>query len=298
MEQIENIVLSKCPWCDSPDIRQGSKIHDYFLTREEFSLFSCNSCGLVFTNPRPKLENLGLYYQSDKYYSHTSSQGGIIPFIYRKVKEINLKTKFKQVTTGSVINKVLDIGCGTGDFLNVCKKSGKEIHGIEPDSKARNLAKEILKVEILHPDQSEKIPDESFDLITMWHVLEHVPDLKKQISELSRIIKKGGKVVIALPVYESYDAEVYKEKWAAWDVPRHLYHFNKAVINKMMLANDFKPGNVYPMKWDSFYVSMLSEQYLKSAFGIVKAFFVGFLSNIKARNSGNYSSLVYTFIKM
>ncbi len=298
MEQIENIVLSKCPWCDSPDIRQGSKIHDYFLTREEFSLFSCNSCGLVFTNPRPKLENLGLYYQSDKYYSHTSSQVGIIPFIYRKVKEINLKTKFKQVTTGSVINKVLDIGCGTGDFLNVCKKSGKEIHGIEPDSKARNLAKEILKVEILHPDQSEKIPDESFDLITMWHVLEHVPDLKKQISELSRIIKKGGKVVIALPVYESYDAEVYKEKWAAWDVPRHLYHFNKAVINKMMLANDFKPGNVYPMKWDSFYVSMLSEQYLKSAFGIVKAFFVGFLSNIKARNSGNYSSLVYTFIKM
>jgi ubiquinone/menaquinone biosynthesis C-methylase UbiE len=196
------------------------------------------------------------------------------------VKEINLKTKFKQVTTGSVINKVLDIGCGTGDFLNVCKKSGKEIHGIEPDSKARNLAKEILKVEILHPDQSEKIPDESFDLITMWHVLEHVPDLKKQISELSRIIKKGGKVVIALPVYESYDAEVYKEKWAAWDVPRHLYHFNKAVINKMMLANDFKPGNVYPMKWDSFYVSMLSEQYLKSAFGIVKAFFVGFLSLI------------------
>ncbi len=298
MEQIENIVLSKCPWCDSPDIRQGSKIHDYFLTREEFSLFSCNSCGLVFTNPRPKLENLGLYYQSDKYYSHTSSQVGIIPFIYRKVKEINLKTKFKQVTTGSVINKVLDIGCGTGDFLNVCKKSGKEIHGIEPDSKARNLAKEILKVEILHPDQSEKIPDESFDLITMWHVLEHVPDLKKQISELSRIIKKGGKVVIALPVYESYDAEVYKEKWAAWDVPRHLYHFNKAVINKMMLANDFKPGNVYPMKWDSFYVSMLSEQYLKSGFGIVKAFFVGFLSNIKARNSGNYSSLVYTFIKM
>jgi SAM-dependent methyltransferase len=298
VEQIENIVLSKCPWCDSPDIRQGSKIHDYFLTREEFSLFSCNSCGLVFTNPRPKLENLGLYYQSDKYYSHTSSQVGIIPFIYRKVKEINLKTKFKQVTTGSVINKVLDIGCGTGDFLNVCKKSGKEIHGIEPDSKARNLAKEILKVEILHPDQSEKIPDESFDLITMWHVLEHVPDLKKQISELSRIIKKGGKVVIALPVYESYDAEVYKEKWAAWDVPRHLYHFNKAVINKMMLANDFKPGNVYPMKWDSFYVSMLSEQYLKSAFGIVKAFFVGFLSNIKARNSGNYSSLVYTFIKM
>ncbi len=298
MEQIENIVLSKCPWCDSPDIRQGSKIHDYFLTGEEFSLFSCKSCGLVFTNPRPKLENLGLYYQSDKYYSHTSSQGGIIPFIYRKVKEINLKTKFKQVTAGSVINKVLDIGCGTGDFLNVCKKSGIEIFGIEPDSKARYLAKEILKVEILHPDQSEKIPDESFDLITMWHVLEHVPDLKKQISELSRIIKKGGKVVIALPVYESYDAEVYKEKWAAWDVPRHLYHFNKAVINKMMLANDFKPGNVYPMKWDSFYVSMLSEQYLKSAFGIVKAFFVGFLSNIKARNSGNYSSLVYTFIKM
>lgn len=298
MEQIENIVLSKCPWCDSPDIRQGSKIHDYFLTGEEFSLFSCKSCGLVFTNPRPKLENLDLYYQSDKYYSHTSSQGGIIPFIYRKVKEINLKTKFKQVTAGSVINKVLDIGCGTGDFLNVCKKSGMEIHGIEPDSKARNLAKEILKVEILHPDQSEKIPDESFDLITMWHVLEHVPDLKKQISELSRIIKKGGKVVIALPVYESYDAEVYKEKWAAWDVPRHLYHFNKAVINKMMLANDFKPGNVYPMKWDSFYVSMLSEQYLKSGFGIVKAFFVGFLSNIKARNNGNYSSLVYTFIKM
>lgn len=297
MEQTENIVLSTCPWCDSPDIKHANTIHDYFLTGEEFSLFSCKSCGLVFTNPRPKLENLGRYYQSDKYYSHTSHQGGIIPFIYRKVKEINLRTKFKQVTTGSDIEKVLDIGCGTGDFLGVCKKEGLEIYGIEPDSKARTLAKDILKVEILHPDQIVKIPDESFDLITMWHVLEHVPDLKMQISELSRLIRKGGKVVIALPVYESYDAEVYKEKWAAWDVPRHLYHFNKDVISKMMLANDFKPGNIYPMKWDSFYVSMLSEQYLKTRLGIFTAFFIGLLSNAKARHSGNYSSLVYTFIK-
>jgi SAM-dependent methyltransferase len=298
VEQIDNILLSKCPWCDSPDIKQGIIVHDYFLTSEEFSLFTCKNCELVFTNPRPRIENLGQYYQSDKYYSHTSQQGGIIPFLYRKVKEINLKTKFSQVTAGTVIKKVLDIGCGTGDFLSVCKKSGMEISGVEPDPAARKLAKELLNVDILQPEQSVTFPASNFDLITMWHVLEHVTDLKMQISELSRLIKKGGKVVIALPVYESYDAEVYKEKWAAWDVPRHLYHFNKTVLFKMFQANGFKPDKIYPMKWDSFYVSLLSEKYLNARFGVIRAFIIGAVSNLKAKRSGNYSSLVYTFIKL
>ncbi len=297
MEQIEYIVLSTCPWCDSKDIHFRNIIHDFFLTNEEFSLFSCKGCGLVFTNPKPKNESLARYYHSDKYYSHTSQQKGIIPYIYRRVKDINLKTKFSQVTVGSNIEKVLDIGCGTGDFLDVCRQSGMVITGIEPDEFARDLAKKKLNIEILDPTQSKSLPDGCFDLITMWHVLEHVPDLKMQISELSRLCKKGGKVVIALPDYKSYDAEFYREKWAGWDVPRHLYHFNKEVITNMMFSGGFYAGEMHAMKWDSFYVSMLSEQYLKSRLGMIRAFLVGAISNFKAVRTGNYSSLVYTFIK-
>jgi 2-polyprenyl-3-methyl-5-hydroxy-6-metoxy-1,4-benzoquinol methylase len=297
VKQTENILLSECPWCGSVDIKQGKKIIDYFLTKEKFSLNSCDKCGLIFTNPRPKPDNMSRYYESEKYYSHTSNQAGIIPFIYRRIKEINLKIKFEQVAVGLKGGKVLDIGCGTGDFLAVCKRAGFEVSGIEPNPMAAEFAAATLHRRIINPSQSNGLSDSEFDLITMWHVLEHVSDLKAQFSELYRLTKSGGKVVIALPNYLSFDAMYYKEKWAAWDVPRHLYHFSKPVIDGMMKENGFESGNCYPMKWDAFYVSMLSEQYRGSSLGIVRAFAIGLVSNIHARRKKNYSSMVYTYFK-
>ncbi|NOU46403.1 MAG: methyltransferase domain-containing protein [Bacteroidales bacterium] len=297
MKQTENILLTECPWCGSVDIKQGKTIIDFFLTKEKFALGSCDKCGLVFTNPRPKSDNLSRYYESDKYYSHTSNQAGIIPFIYRRIKEINLKTKFKQVTIGLTGGKVLDIGCGTGDFLAVCQRAGFEVSGIEPNPMAAEFAAAKIHRRIFDPSQSNELLDSEFDLITMWHVLEHVSDLKVQILELYRLTKSGGKVVIALPNYLSFDAMHYDENWAAWDVPRHLYHFSKQVIDGMMKENGFESGKCYPMKWDAFYVSMLSEQNRGSALGIVRAFAIGLISNIRARRKKNYSSMVYTYFK-
>lgn len=298
MEQQKPDLLSKCPWCDTLDIEKGNDIKDFFFSQEDFSLYTCKACGLVFTNPRPDLVNLGHYYESDNYYSHSSDKRGFLPFIYRKIKERNLKIKFKQVASDIPCGQILDIGCGTGDFLKLCRENGWAINGIEPNANAAKLAVKKLSIPVLEPSGSIELLDNSFDLITMWHVLEHVSDLKLQLHELSRLMKKGGRLVIALPNYESYDAYYYNEFWAAWDVPRHLYHFNRNVIQSIMQSAGFNPSKIYPMKWDAYYVSMLSEKYRKSGLYLIRAFFKGVTSNRKAKVDGNYSSLIYVFTKV
>ena len=297
MKQSKNIVLESCPWCNSIQIRQQIILKDYFLTNEEFPISKCDECSLVFTNPRPGLEYQGLYYKSDRYYSHANNQGGVIPFLYSKIKRINLATKYIQAVGNLSVGKILDIGCGTGDFLDICKSNGWDILGIEPDDKAREITENKLGIGVLNPSQITELFEGSFDLVTMWHVLEHVHDLQFQIEELKRLIKKNGKVVIALPNFKSPDALHYGEYWAAWDVPRHLYHFEREVIINMMKSKGFEVDALYPMKWDAFYVSLLSENYRNKSFSFFRAVLSGFISNWKAKRGLNYSSLVYTFIK-
>ena len=228
--------------------------------------------------------------------SHNEEKKGLFARIYNKVKKINIKNKFKIAVSNQLSAvSILDIGCGVGDFLLYAKEKGCNVTGIEPSEDARKIAEKKLDCKISSPEELQNIPDNSFDIITMWHVLEHVADLKTEIHHLQRILKKDGRLVLALPNYKSYDAEYYKDKWAAYDVPRHLNHFSQTSIKNIFKETNLQLIDIKPLKWDSFYISMLSEQYLNSKNSFFKGILTGWKSNRKARKSGEYSSLVYIF---
>jgi 2-polyprenyl-3-methyl-5-hydroxy-6-metoxy-1,4-benzoquinol methylase len=200
-------------------------------------------------------------------------------------------------TSDMVKGRLLDIGCGVGDFLLQVKKLGWEVMGIEPSEQAANIAQSRLGFTPLKPTDYEKLPDQSFDVITMWHVLEHVDDLKFQTKELKRLLRPGGRLVIALPNYQSFDCQYYNNKWAAWDVPRHLNHFTQDCLQGILNANDFKYIDTQRLIWDAYYISFLSEKYLGHSLPLIRGAWVGLKSNCKARRSGMYSSLVYRYEK-
>ena len=289
----------KCPWCNSENNHQFLELKDYFLTQEQFEILECNECKLLFTSPCPTPDKIGSYYKSEDYLSHNEEKKGLFAKVYNKVKKINIKNKFKIVTNSqqpaASSQNLLDIGCGVGDFLLYAKEKGCKVTGIEPNEDARKIAEKKLECKIMSPEELQNIPDNSFDIVTMWHVLEHVADLKMEIQHLQRILKKDGKLVLALPNYKSFDAEYYKDKWAAYDVPRHLSHFSQTSIKNIFKETKLQLIDIKPLKWDSFYISMLSEQYLNNKNSFIKGILTGWKSNRKAKKSGEYSSLVYVF---
>lgn len=289
--------MSHCPWCNTETENKVLELKDYFLSKETFNILECPKCHLRFTDPRPAPDKLGEYYRSDKYYSHQEGGKGLVARLYSMVKTVNLKAKFRVATKGLARGKVLDIGCGIGDFLLKSKQNGWEVRGIEPDPHARQLASAKLHVPILHPDAINELPDASFDLITMWHVLEHVDDLEAQIKQLHRLLKPNGRLVIAVPNFESDDAKHYGAKWAAWDVPRHLNHFCINSMRTIFSNSSFVLDAVSGQKWDAYYIAFMSEQYGNKSIPLLRGFVHGLQSNLKACRSGVYSSLVYVFSK-
>ena len=289
--------MNTCPWCGKPSEKRYLRLKDYFLTQEEFEIMECENCGLLFTSPRPASEVIGRYYQSEEYYSHQENKNGLVPRIYEKVKTINLRNKVHMAVGGLPEGKLLDIGCGVGDFLCQVKNNGWEVAGIEPSDDAKNIAESRLGFRPLAPFESTKLKDGSFDVITLWHVLEHVDDLKTQTSEIQRLLKPGGRLVIALPNYQSFDCQYFNEKWAAWDVPRHLNHFSPGTLHRIVGSMGFTAIDTKKLVWDAYYISFLSERYCHKSFPLVRGAWVGLRSNLKARRSGMYSSLVYLFEK-
>lgn len=287
----------KCPWCESEKTQFRLWLKDEFLTQEEFQICECLKCGLLFTDPRPGKHEIGKYYQSEEYYSHQENKTGFIPKLYESVKSVNLKKKYKMATKGIAKGRVLDIGCGVGDFLHTMEQKGWETVGIEPSEEAKAIAKKRIKAQVLDTEEQETLPENSFDLITMWHVLEHVDDLHWQLNQLERLVKPNGRVVIAVPNYNSYDGVFYKEKWAAYDVPRHLNHFNQETLVRMFKNNNFTHIKTEKLIWDAYYISYMSENYKHHSSPLVRGVFRGLVSNLKARRSGEWSSLVYIFEK-
>lgn len=287
---------NKCPWCNSENNHQFLKLKDYFLTQEEFEIIECENCKLLFTTPCPTPDKIGDYYKSEDYLSHNDEKKGLFAKIYNSVKKINIKNKFKIAISRQLSAvSLLDIGCGVGDFLLYAKEKGCDITGIEPNDDARKIAEKKLNCKILSPEELQSIPDNAFDVVTMWHVLEHVADLKTEIHHLQRILRKDGRLILALPNHKSYDAEYYKDKWAAYDVPRHLNHFSQTSIRNIFKETKLQLIDTKPLKWDSFYISMLSEQYMNKKNSFIKGLLTGWKSNRKAKKSGEWSSLVYIF---
>ena len=269
---------------------------DFLVTGETFQLQeSENVRGLLLTIPRPKEQELSRYYESDEYISHTDNKRGFLSRIYQLVKKWSLKRKVSliQKQTGAV-GTLLDIGAGTGDFVRAAKRHGWKVEGVEPNGRAVELAK---SKGIDLKDSLNSFKDQNFDVVTLWHVLEHIPDLDETILLLSKLVKKEGSLIIAVPNYKSYDARFYGNYWAAYDVPRHLWHFSKNSIEELFAGN-FKLEKIKPMIFDSFYVSLLSEKYKTGNKFSVRAVIIGLLSNIKGFYSNEYSSHIYCFRKL
>jgi 2-polyprenyl-3-methyl-5-hydroxy-6-metoxy-1,4-benzoquinol methylase len=266
-------------------------VKDHSVSQEIFELVYDENLDMLVTQPQPSLENLGKYYESVNYISHTDGNKSLFEKAYQFVKNIALKNKLLLINDLSKSKgKILDIGAGVGDFLATAHQNGWETAGVEPNQKARQIAE---KKGVSFVDKTEDLPDNSFDIITMWHVLEHVPNLENQIKELKRLVKPNGHIVIAVPNFKSFDANYYKEYWAAFDVPIHFWHFSKTAIKLLFEKHSIQLINVLPMKFDAFYVSLLSEKYKNGKMNFIKATYIGLKSNWKAWKSGEWSSHIY-----
>lgn len=267
------------------------KVKDHSVSKEDFELLLDSETELLKTHPQPALDKLGAYYESEDYISHTDAKRSLFERLYHLIKSYAL---IKKVALISSIQKgkgqLLDIGAGTGDFLVTAKNAGWNSIGFEPNLAARNLA---LSKGIELVDDTALLPNHSLDAITMWHVLEHVPDVEKQLQELKRLLKPNGTLLIAVPNYKSYDAQYYGADWAAYDVPRHLWHFSKKSMDKLTAKVEMKVTQIHPMVFDSFYVSLLSEKYKNGKMNFLKAFWIGLKSNIKAGGTKEFSSHIY-----
>lgn len=266
-------------------------VKDHSVSKEIFDLYYDEELDMLITSPQPELQNLGKYYESEDYISHTDNKRSLFEKAYHFVKNIALQNKLNLINAEQPQKgKLLDIGAGTGDFLLTAKNNGWETIGVEPSDRAKNIAKQKG---ISFVEEISALENNSLDVITMWHVLEHVPDLEHQIQELKRLLKPTGTLIVAVPNYKSFDANHYQTYWAAYDVPIHFWHFSKKSIQLLFERVDMKLEKILPMKFDSFYVSLLSEKYKSGKMNYIKAFLVGLKSNWKAKSSKEYSSHIY-----
>lgn len=265
---------------------------DYTVSNKEFDLLYNSELDMLETSPQPTVEELPKYYESEDYISHTDSKKSFIDKLYQLVKKYTLNKKLRLINSFETEEKtILDIGCGTGDFLAICKNDEWNVIGVEPNKSARKLAKNKFDLDIF--SEVEEINSKKFDVITLWHVLEHIPNLNEYISAIKPLLKENGVLVVAVPNFKSYDANHYKQFWAAYDVPRHLWHFSRRSIQVLFLKQQMRVEKTLPMKFDSFYVSLLSEKYKTGKTNFITAFCIGMLSNIKALRTKEYSSLIY-----
>ena len=275
------------------DLEPFLQCKDYTVSEELYDVKRNHTYDMLVTYPVP--ENLENYYKSEKYISHTDSKKSLFDKTYQFVKNFTLQKKVDLINSfGFENNTILDIGAGTGDFLKVCLQNKWNVFGTEPNQQAREIAKE--KGIVLHNDL-KAYSNKKFDVITLWHVLEHVENLSEFISQLHDLLSEDGKLIVAVPNYKSDDAVYYKEFWAAFDVPRHLWHFSQTSITTLFSKVNMVVEKTLPMKFDAFYVSLLSEKYKTGKMNLINSFYRGFVSNWKARSTSEYSSLIYIIKK-
>lgn len=288
-----------CPACKSSSLKLQIQCHDYLIGQERFDIDECGSCGLLMTQPIIPQEEIGKYYQSTQYVSHSNTQKGLFFKAYHLARTMMLRQKGKLILkyhpkTGSL----LDIGAGTGYFVQYMQSIGWKTLGVEISEDARNFAKQEHGLNLLNPHDFYRDNTASFDAVTLWHVMEHLPDFNALFSYIYSHLNENGTLVIAVPNCNSYDAEHYGAFWAAYDVPRHLWHFKPQVMTQIAQNHKFTLVEKKSMPLDTFYVSMLSEQYqkrplslvlggLKSAWFIFKSLF----------HKDRSSSLIYVFKK-
>jgi 2-polyprenyl-3-methyl-5-hydroxy-6-metoxy-1,4-benzoquinol methylase len=287
--------ISTCPVCGGSSFCDLTTTIDYTYSNEKFNIEKCTSCTLGITNPRPHSNDISKYYQSEKYISHTGGSKNLGDILYKVARLYAQSWKLKKIQAHHTSGTILDVGCGTGEFLNYMKSKGWHCYGTEPSDLARKKAMENAGKNIF--SSLIELPATKFDVITLWHVAEHLHDLNNTIAQLKSMLKPTGTILIAVPNYESPDANFYGKYWAGYDVPRHLWHFSAKAMKTLFSHTGLKLVEIIPMKLDALYISYLSETYQKPSrskiFNLLTGCFRGIIANRKASMNKNYSSLIY-----
>ncbi|MFN9710044.1 MAG: class I SAM-dependent methyltransferase [Bacteroidota bacterium] len=286
--------IEVCPLCGSSQASLFLNLQDYSITGEDFAIYTCGNCSFKFTADAPSEENIAPYYKAEEYISHTETKKGLISNLYHRVRKITLQQKAKMVSkyTGKIVGHHLDIGAGTGAFVHAMENAGWNSIGIEPEASARKRANELYLASVYPMSELNNFSEKSYTAVTLWHVLEHVHQLHDLLTKIKNILDTDGRVFIAVPNHESFDARYYGKYWAAYDVPRHLYHFTPVTMKKLLEQHGLDIVQIKPMWFDSFYVSMLSEKYKKG--NIIRGLLIAAISNLQAIFMRNKcSSLIY-----
>lgn len=294
-----NIHYHSCPICGSSGIFEFIKTKDFTVSSQSFAIYRCNDCEGAFTQDAPQESEIHNYYKSDEYISHTDSRKGLVNRLYHLARSISLNSKSKLIDRETAAKgKLLDIGSGTGHFAAMMKNLGWKVTALEPEPAAREMAEKLHGLQTFHPSALFDLEDHQFNAITMWHVLEHVHDLHGYLNKLNYLLAGKGKLFIAVPNFKSYDAMKLGKFWAAYDVPRHLYHFSPTSMKRLLEKHGFRLVKTIPMPFDSFYVSMLGTKYEKGRTDWLRSLWLGLVSNLKSmRDKSSASSLIYVAAK-
>lgn len=297
LNEMEN--LNSCTLCGNNNFSVYLESKDYFLTKEEFTIVKCEKCGLMFVNPRPSAYEISNYYKSENYISHSTKHTGWLGKIYTVVRRKNHEKKYALIESYKKPGSIIDIGCATGEFLDFFKTKGWKVTGVEPDKDARKFAANTYHLKVFDEKNIQDIKERTYDVVTMWHVLEHVHDINERVFQLNRMLKEDGIAFIAVPNPQSKDAAIYKTFWAGYDLPRHLFHFSFKTITDLFEKHGFRFVEKIPLVFDAYYISIVSEKYKTGKKNLIRAFYHGLKSNIWAKKNNNeFSSLIYVFKKM
>lgn len=293
--------VASCPICQGESLNKMTTCKDYFMSNENFDLYECRNCGFVLTANVPSKNEIGRYYQSETYISHSNTNKGLMNKVYHVVRNymMNKKTSLVKKSTGLEKGELLDVGAGIGLFASKMHSKGWNVQGIEPSNTARHTAKKNYGLDLYGDSLWQELPTASKDLITLWHVLEHIPNLNESWEKFYRVLKPTGKLIIAVPNSKSFDANYYGPHWAAYDVPRHLWHFNAQTMQQIALKHGFRVIKTLPMPFDGFYISMMTEKNLKNSLPIIRGSWIGLRGYLKALGDKNKSSsLIYVLQKI
>jgi 2-polyprenyl-3-methyl-5-hydroxy-6-metoxy-1,4-benzoquinol methylase len=289
-----------CPLCSSAKVELRFTCTDHFVSGEVFPVSTCADCGFTFTSEHPDEESSARYYESEEYISHSDTSGGLVNRLYKIARDFMLRRKSAMVKrlTGLSRGSLLDIGSGTGYFAGAMKREGWQVTGIEISSKAREFSREAFGFEVIDPSEIDKLPLGVYDCITLWHVLEHFVTPFSYMKDIAQLLRADGRCIIALPNCSSFDAAHYERFWAAWDVPRHLWHFTPSTFRVFAEKTGFEVVSVSTLQLDVFYISILSEKYkgtkLPFPVGIVKGTWFWMQSLFNRQKT---SSMIYVLKK-
>lgn len=297
---MNKLTINACPLCGGAHLKRAMTCTDFYASGEQFDLYTCEDCGFTFTQGVPVEAEIGRYYETPDYISHSDTKKGVMNSVYHWVRGYMLKRKARLVAHEAhrKTGRLLDIGTGTGYFADTMKRGGWQVEAIEKNAHARAFAKEHFGLEVKLDTALKDFEPDSFDVITLWHVMEHLEPLNEVWETLNSLLTEKGVLIVAVPNCSSYDARKYGAYWAAYDVPRHLWHFTPGTIQQLGSKHGFILAERHPMPFDAFYISMLTEKNMRHSCPFVRGMITGTLAWLHALvKKERSSSMIYVFRK-